>query len=502
MKKILLTLVIVSMLLCALAITVGASEIVNGIYYDLNANGTATVSAENRSSCTLEKVEIPATIDVGGVTYKVTAIANNAFGSVNSGVNGKIKELVIGSYVSSVGEHAFRNITTLEKVTINNTLAETGINFYNAQFYNCTALTNVYAANAKIDKYGDNCFTFCGNLETVDYPSTLTAIGSSCFKDCGSLTSGDLFNTQVKSIGSWAYGSCKSITDFIFPTTLTSIGNNCFLYCPVRTFIFPPQMSSFGKDMLAHMSIDTLVMPALDANDSLNSGFLYTTRPTVILYAGTNIDYFVGLSSAFSAYEIKSFSEYDASAKYTTKTIFYGAITCPSCNGLLGEESLSFNGVFSEMNMVSPCTHCPKENIVTGSYDAMIKLTGYSTPVEYGKKGLAVGFKVNEESVSKYNEETGKAFTFGAYVAGYDNLVNNSVTDIYSYDGAIKAEVTEEELSSFSMRITGFNTEAQLEAKLCIGAYAVVDGVVSYLQAGESEEDSSFLYVTYNLALK
>ena len=172
------------LLVCVFAISASAVE-KDGIYYTLNGTGEnayAIVSTENRSSCTLETVVIPATIEVDGVTYKVTEIANNAFGQVNGEVNGKIKHLVIGANVSVVGEHAFRNITTLETVKIQNTDAASPISFYNAQFYNCTSLVSVEAKNAKIQEYGDHCFWLCKNLVTVEYPTTLKRIGENCFR--------------------------------------------------------------------------------------------------------------------------------------------------------------------------------------------------------------------------------------------------------------------------------------------------------------------------------
>ena len=105
---------------CMLAFSVSAIE-KNGIYYDLKGTGEgayAIVNAENRSSCTLETVVIPAAIEVDGVTYKVTEIAINAFGQVNGDVNGYLKHLVIGANVSTVGEHAFRRVKTLKTVKL------------------------------------------------------------------------------------------------------------------------------------------------------------------------------------------------------------------------------------------------------------------------------------------------------------------------------------------------------------------------------------------------
>ena len=159
-KKILLTLAIIAVFTCLFALAASAVEI-KGIYYSVSGSGEtayATVTSENRTKCTLETVVIPATIEVGGVTYKVTTIEQNAFGIVNGDPNAYIKHLTIGANVSAVEQHAFRRITTLQTVKIENTEAASPINFYNAQFMGCTGLTKVEAKNAKVSSYGGNCF--------------------------------------------------------------------------------------------------------------------------------------------------------------------------------------------------------------------------------------------------------------------------------------------------------------------------------------------------------
>ena len=95
-RKLLLMLCLAVFVACMLAFSVSAVE-KDGIYYDLKGTGEgayAIVNTQNRTSCTLETVNIPATIEVDGVVYKVTQIASNAFGQVNGDVNQFIKHLI------------------------------------------------------------------------------------------------------------------------------------------------------------------------------------------------------------------------------------------------------------------------------------------------------------------------------------------------------------------------------------------------------------------------
>lgn len=495
-KKILLVLSLMALAACLFALSVSAVE-VDGIYYSLNGAGEdayAAVSAENRTGCTLETVVIPATIEVEGVTYKVTKIEQNAFGIVNGDPNAYIKHLVIGENVSAVEQHAFRRVASLETVVIKNTNADSPISFYNAQFMYCSSLKSVDAKDAKISTYGGNCFDGCSSLETIDYPSMLTSIGSRAFTDCVKLTSGDLSNTQVTSIGSWAYGSCKSITEFKFPSTLTTIGNNNFLYCPVETYVFPHSMKSFGKDMLAHQSkLKVLIMPAVDENTTGISGFLYSTRPNVIIYSGDNVEYFVSLHSAFASYDVKPFAEYVEGTTYAKNTIFYGSgNTCADCNGFVEKEAnFKYVDLLTEMKVSRACTHCGTEN-VTERYEAVFVDLGYSAANINGVYSIMQGFKVNYESIDVYGEKVGTEISEFGVIAVADFKVDGTA---FNDDGTVKNGVvhcvTSARNDLLNIKVTGLSADAtlsdgtsQLDAKLHACAYVKVGEEIYYVSEG------------------
>ena len=493
-KKLLLVLSMIALLVCLFVISVSAVE-VDGIYYEIKGSGEdayAVVSTENRASCTLETVEIPATITVEGVTYKVTKIDQNAFGQVSGDVNGNIKHLIIGANVAYVEQHAFRRVASLQTVVIKNTDAEKAIDFYNAQFMYCTGLKSVDAKDAKISSYGGNCFDGCSNLETVDYPSMLTTIGSRAFTDCVKLTSGDLSNTNVTKISSWAYGSCKSLTEIKFPNTLVEIGNNNFLYCPIETYVFPHSMKTFGKDMLAHQSkIKVVIMPEADENTKGVNNFLYSTRPNVIIYSGDNVEYFVTLHSAFANYDVKPFDQYVPGTTYAKNTIFYGkGKTCGECNGILeNAESFKYTDLITEMKVSKGCTHCDAET-VSERYAPVFVNLGYSTFTLNGYCSVVQGFKVNYESVEAYNAQfADKTITTFGVLAVAQSKVEGVAFDSEGnpIEGVINAEI-ENELSYFEIKVVKIPAEGALDsgvnyvdAMLHLCAYANVGNEVYYI---------------------
>ena len=497
MKKLLFMLSLVAMV-CLFALSVSAVE-VDGIYYSISGSGEeayAVVNTENRTLCTLETVVIPATIEVEGVTYKVTEIASSAFGAVSAYANNNryIKHVTIGENVSTVGAHAFRCLEFLETVVIKNTSATTGITFSNAEFYDCPNLTSVEASEANVLAYGDNCFSYCSKLETIDFPDMLIRIGSSCFRDCSMLTNGDMSNTQITTISSWAFGSCRSITEFKFPSTLTTIGNNNFLYCPVETYVFPHSMKSFGKDMLAHQSkIKVLVMPAVDENTTGISGFLYSTRPNVIIYSGDNVEYFVTLHSAFANYDVKPFSEYVEGTTYAKNTIFYGSgNTCADCNGLVEKEAnFKYVDLLTEMKVSCACTHCGTEN-VTERYEAVFVDLGYSAANINGVYSIMQGFKVNYESIDVYGEKLGTEISEFGVIAVADFKVDGTA---FNDDGTVKNGVvhcvTSARNDLLNIKVTGLSADAtlsdgtsQLDAKLHACAYVKAGEEIYYVSEG------------------
>ena len=112
--------------------------------------GTVTYVAPTDKKKTT--VTVPATVKIGGVTYKVTSIANNAFAN-----NKKITKVTIGSNVTTIGKKAF---------------------------YKCTSLTKI-TTPSKVKKIGKQAFYGCKKLKTITIKTTkLTSknVGSKAFK--------------------------------------------------------------------------------------------------------------------------------------------------------------------------------------------------------------------------------------------------------------------------------------------------------------------------------
>ena len=94
----------------------------------------------------LKEIKIAANVKIGGVSYKVTSIAKNAFKG-----NKKITKATIGKNVVSIGNNAFANCKKLKQVKINSKkLKKIG----NKVFYKCKNLKKLVIKSTKLSKVG------------------------------------------------------------------------------------------------------------------------------------------------------------------------------------------------------------------------------------------------------------------------------------------------------------------------------------------------------------
>ena len=101
-----------------------------GLVYTLDhEKNTATVTGAESKDIT--KAKIPDKITVSGKTYKVTAIAANAFKGLT-----KLKTLTIGKNVKEIGKSAFNGCKNLKTITIKTTLL-TASSVKSGAFRNC-----------------------------------------------------------------------------------------------------------------------------------------------------------------------------------------------------------------------------------------------------------------------------------------------------------------------------------------------------------------------------
>ena len=77
---------------------------------------------------------------------------------------------------------------------------------------------------------GNNAFSGCYSLSSINIPDGVTSIGSYAFSGCYSLSSINIPD-GVTSIGSYAFYNCYSLSSINIPDGVTSIGSYAFSGC-------------------------------------------------------------------------------------------------------------------------------------------------------------------------------------------------------------------------------------------------------------------------------
>ena len=111
-----------------------------------------------------------------------------------------------------------------------------------------TYVDNTQSNSATINSIGSFAASFCTNLTSVTFPSTLISIGSCAFSDCYNLLAILIPNT-VTSIGQYAFESCISLNNVTISSSLVSISIGTFKFCTDLTnIIIPSSVTNIGND--------------------------------------------------------------------------------------------------------------------------------------------------------------------------------------------------------------------------------------------------------------
>ncbi|MBR7039748.1 MAG: leucine-rich repeat domain-containing protein [Oscillospiraceae bacterium] len=154
--------------------------------------------------------------------------------------------MTIPETVTSIGESAFGDCTSLTSVTIPGSAATIRAR----TFQNCTSLTSVTISEG-VTAIGENAFSWCERLTAVTIPESVTTIGNGAFKGCRSLTSVTI-PAGVKAIGAWTFMDCTSLTTVTVPEGLEVIQMRAFDHCTSLTAVtLPASVTKIGSDAFA-----------------------------------------------------------------------------------------------------------------------------------------------------------------------------------------------------------------------------------------------------------
>ena len=201
----------------------------SGIYYNLKGDGSLEVAGSSTTN-----VDIPSSITINGVKYRVTSIGMYAF-------NGRsdIAYLSIPYSIKSIGEYAFMGCGSSIAVNIADPESWCQMQLGNEHASPLSSAgkmlvhdieTTSFTVPETVTSIGAFTFYQCSCLKSLYIPGSVTSIGSSAFEDCDYLTSVTL-NNGLQSIGGSAFEGCKRLGTLTIPGTVNTILVNAFKNC-------------------------------------------------------------------------------------------------------------------------------------------------------------------------------------------------------------------------------------------------------------------------------
>ena len=203
------------------------------------------------------------------IPNSVTSIGEGAFGQCSS-----VEYLSIGNNVESIGGSAFSGLYALKEFTMKAPSVEDYCKSKLSKLLYDTAHINDDAIR-KIEINGE---------EMIDWsiPASVTQIEDYTFCNCPSITSVTLPKT-ITTIGKSAFENCTSITSMDIPNKVTRIGNNAFEKCPLATITIPNNVTTIGS--YAFNGCDKLSSVILgESVDSIGGNAFYGCRKLYDIY--------------------------------------------------------------------------------------------------------------------------------------------------------------------------------------------------------------------------
>ena len=182
-------------------------------------------------------------VEPGNTTYDSRENCNAIIEKATNTLIAGCQNTIIPNSVTSIGDNAFADCTSLTSVVIPESVTSIG----DWAFTYCTSLASVVIPES-VTSIGDWAFNDCTSLTSIAIPNSVESIGYEAFRMCYSLTSITIPNS-VTSIGDWAFYGCHSLTSITIPESVTSIGYNAFDGCTSLTSITceattPPTLGS------------------------------------------------------------------------------------------------------------------------------------------------------------------------------------------------------------------------------------------------------------------
>ena len=134
----------------------------------------------------------------------------------------EITEVILKNGVTSIGNYAFYECKSLEKISIPESVTRIG----NCAMEYCTGLQKIYIPSS-VTIIAAGAFEYCESLSLVEGLEGLTEWYQYCFADCKSLTD-FVIPENITSIPYSTFSNCSNLHNIYIPTCVNTIENSAF----------------------------------------------------------------------------------------------------------------------------------------------------------------------------------------------------------------------------------------------------------------------------------
>lgn len=168
----------------------------------------------------------------------------------------EIHELVLPADITSIGDYAFSDCTSLTSLTLHEGLSSIG----HGAFSGCVGLTSLTFPSS-LTSIGEDAFVFCGGLTDITFPSSTVSVGKDAFSGCVELKAIHIldltswcqsnfanYNSNPLFYAKHLYYNGEEVTNLIVPEGTKSIGDYAFVEYTLLDSIVLPQSVTFIGD--------------------------------------------------------------------------------------------------------------------------------------------------------------------------------------------------------------------------------------------------------------
>lgn len=163
-----------------------------------------------------ESLIIPDAVSYEGVLFPVERIES-------IGTPKKLKNIVVPSSIKRIEEYAFKNVNTLESITLNE-----GLEYIGVWAFEKTSLKSIVLPKT-VKKIDSLAFKDVKTLESVTLNEGLEFLGQSAFKNTG--IKKIVIPKSVTTIQDAVFSGCISLEEVVFEDGITTISSQMFFHC-------------------------------------------------------------------------------------------------------------------------------------------------------------------------------------------------------------------------------------------------------------------------------